>query len=126
MQTQPEHWRQLRVGQVGIEVTGDVEERFLDDVGGVETCSKPRVEAQFHHPPELVAIMVEDGRQRPAVTAAQPGNRVGRVAACLVFVGSHISYPRADQKAGPDNRILGSPEELSGSQRYLLAVCVDS
>ena len=90
----PGSWRQPRVGQVGIKGTGDVDDHLLDDVRRIESCPKARVQAQLHHAPAPVAIAVEERRPRVAVTAAQPRNRVGRVAGCLVVVGPHIPYPR--------------------------------
>ena len=84
VQSQPEQRRELGVGQVGVEVAGDVEERLLDDVRRVESGSEPRVQAQLDHPPEPVAVLLEELRQRPAVAAAEPLDRVVRVAGRLV------------------------------------------
>ena len=42
VQPEPEQWRELRVGQVGVEIARDVEERLLEDVGGIEPGPEPR------------------------------------------------------------------------------------
>ena len=42
VQPQPEQRGELRVGQVGVEVAGDVEERLLEDVRGVEPACAAR------------------------------------------------------------------------------------
>ena len=80
VQPQPEQRGELRVGQVGVEVAGDVEERLLEDVRRIEPASQPRVQAQLDHAPEPVAILVEERRQRLAVAAAEPSrsDRSGR------------------------------------------------
>ena len=83
VQPQPEQRGELRVGQVGVQVAGDVEERLLDDVRRVEPGPQPRVQAQLHHAPEPVAMLFEQHRQRPAVAAAELLDRVDRVAGCL-------------------------------------------
>ena len=94
VQPQPEQRGELRVGQVGVEVAGDVEERLLDDVRRVEAGSQPRVQAQLDHAPEPVAMLFEERRQRLAVAAAELLDRVGRVAGRLVHEGPHTLYPR--------------------------------
>ena len=83
MQPQPEQRGELGVGQVGVEVAGDVEERLLEDVRRVEPGPQPRVDAQLHHAPEPIAVLVEELRQRLAVAAAKPVDRVDRVAGSL-------------------------------------------
>src|SRR5262249_51263913 len=50
-------------------------------------------------------ILIEDGRERVRVTTPQTRDRVGRLARCLAFVGSHIPYPRAASKTGSKNPI---------------------
>ncbi len=55
---------------VGVEVVIDVEERLLEDVRRVESGPEPRVDAQFDHAPELVAVLGKELRQSPLVAAA--------------------------------------------------------
>ena len=43
MQARPGSWRQPRVGQVGIEGTGDVDDHLRDDVRRIESCSRALV-----------------------------------------------------------------------------------
>jgi len=102
VQAQPEQRGQLRVGQVGVEVAGDVEERLLEDIRCVEAGPDARVDAEFDHATEPIAVAIEQGRQRPAVAAAERPQRVGRIAEAVVHDGPHTLYPRAGQKAGPD------------------------
>ena len=106
VQPQPEQRGELGVGQVGVEVAGDVEERLLDDVRRVEPGPQPRVQPQLDHPPEPLAILVEERRQRLAVAAAEPLDRVSRFAGRLVHGGPHTLYPRTGEKAGPRNRLV--------------------
>ena len=119
VQPQPEQGGKLRVCQVGVEVAGDVEERLLDDIRCVEPGSKPRVEAQLHHVPEAVAMLVEERCQRLLVAAAELLDRVIRVARRLVSEGPHTLYPpvgNRDRKMG-----IGA---FSCSRRALNASCM--
>ena len=79
VQPQPEQGLELRVGQVRVEVAGDVEERLLEHVRGIEPGPKPRVHAQLDHPPEPIAMVVEQLRQRLGVAGAKPFDPVCRV-----------------------------------------------
>ena len=79
VQSQPEQRGELGVGQIGVKVAGDVEERLLDDIRRVETSAKPRVQAQLHHAPEPLAMLLEERRQRLAVAAAELLDQVVRV-----------------------------------------------
>ena len=59
-----------------------VEEGVLEHVGGVEPALEPRVHAQLDHPPQPVAVALEQVRQRLAVAAAEPLDElagVGRI-----------------------------------------------
>ena len=92
---------QLRVGQVGVQVAGDVEERLLEDVRGVEAGPDARVDAQLDHATEPIAVAIEQRRQRLAVAAAELLDRVDCVAGWVVHDSPHTPYPRAGRKAGP-------------------------
>jgi hypothetical protein len=63
---------------------GDVEEPTLDDIRGVEPGSDPRVQAQVHHAPEPLAMLVDERCRLAAVVAAEPleSDRSSRRASC--------------------------------------------
>ena len=100
VQPQPEQRWQLRVSQIGVQVAGDVDERLLEHIGGVDAGSEPRVDAQLDHATEPIAVAIEYRRQRPAAARAQPLDGVGRVAWSGFHESPHTPYPRAGQKSG--------------------------
>jgi hypothetical protein len=91
---------QLRVGQIGVQIAGDVEERLLEDVRGVEAGPDARVDAQLDHATEPITIAIEQGRQRPAVAAAELLDQVGCVAGRVLHDSPHTPYPRAERRSG--------------------------
>ena len=108
VQPHPEQRGELRVGQVGVQVACDVEERLLKDVRGVEPGPDARVDAEFDHAAEPIAVAIEKARQRLAVAGAEPIEQLRHRVGSLVHEGAHTSYLRAEAKAGPkDRRNLG-------------------
>lgn len=65
VQAEPEQRRELRAGQAGVEVAGDVQERLLEDVRRVDPGPEPGLEAQLHHAPEPVAVLAERAPPKP-------------------------------------------------------------
>jgi hypothetical protein len=101
VQAQPEQGRKLRVGQVRFKVTRNVEKRFLDDVRGVEAGPEAGVHAQFDHPPEPLAVPLEEGRQSPATVAAKRFEWVVGAIGRVVHDYPHTLYLRAGERARP-------------------------
>src|SRR5262249_22436967 len=81
-----------------IVLLGEVEERILDEVRPVEPGSKPGVQAQLHHAPEPLAMLVKERCQRRAVVAAELLDRDVRIAGRLGQEGFRTHYPRAGQQ----------------------------
>ena len=105
MQPQPEQRRDLRVGEVGVEVLGDVEEGLLDDIRGVEPGAEPGVETQLDHAAESIAVVVEERRQRLSVAAAERVDRVVRAGRRFVHRGPPTPIMRPGRKSGT-NRVI--------------------
>ena len=104
VQPHPEQRLQFRVGAIGLQVAGELEVGLLEDVRGVEAGTQPRVHAELDHPPQPVAIAIEQLAQRPAVAGTEPLDQPRCLARCLAHEAPHTSYPRAAAGAGPKNR----------------------
>ena len=65
VQPHPEQGLELGVGEVGLEVAGQLEVGLLKDVRGIEAGPEPRVHAELDHPPQPIAIGVEQLGEGP-------------------------------------------------------------
>jgi hypothetical protein len=87
---------------------------LLDDIRCVESGSRPRVEAQFHHAPEPVATLLEERSQRQAAAAAKLLDRFVRIVGRLILEGPHTLISARRPGSGTGKMESGSPRARSG------------
>ena len=103
-QPQPQEGRQLRALEVTVQPGGDVEERVLEHVGGVDPALKARIHAQLDHPAQPLPVTLEQVRQRLAVA---PRSRSTRWRVSLGSSGiTGPLYPLPAQRLDSDTNFL--------------------
>ena len=76
---EPDVERHGRVADVLVEPPHRVEVALLDHVGGVDAALEPGVEAQRHHPPQPVAVALEQLDDGGPVARGGAGDKVGHL-----------------------------------------------
>jgi hypothetical protein len=71
-QSQPEKHRQPGIAQVALHPLRHFQEAVLKHVERIDPTIKPRIHAQLDHPPQAVAVPLEQVGQRPAIPGSKP------------------------------------------------------
>ena len=118
-QSQPEKHRQLGVAQIALHPLRQVEEAVLKHVGGVDPTLKPRVHAQLDHPPQPVAVPLEQVGERPAIPGSEPLDQADGLARWIFYDVAHTLYWRTGAGSGQEK--WGSPRILSQISAFRIA-----
>ena len=89
-QPQPAEERLIRLLEVVLDPLERVDVRFLQHVGRRHAAGEPVVEPQLHHAPQLVAMLVEQLRERGLVAGSQASDERGNLG--IGFSG-HSRHP---------------------------------
>src|SRR5262249_3352919 len=115
---QPEEERHLRVAEIGGQLRGGVEVRFLEDVRWVHTALQTLVEANRHHAAKPVMVPLEQGLPGFGVAGGGTGQRLMQVALVVAAFHENSFMARA---AGPLPR--SRPRAVAAGRREF-ALCL--
>jgi hypothetical protein len=121
VQPQPEHRRKLRIGEVGIEVSGQIENGLLKHIRGVDPRAQPRIEAELHHARQPITVLFEERRERALAAVAELSAWITGVAARMVHKWLHTRNPRVRPEPRPkkwgQSRAARRRDRASGRRR---------
>jgi hypothetical protein len=83
---QPEEHRQAGIAQIAVHPLRQVEEAVLKDVGRINPAMQPGVHSELDHPPQAVAVLLEQLGQRAAIPGPEALEQLGGFTRWVVHV----------------------------------------
>ena len=109
--SQPEKHRHAGIAQIALHPLRQVEEAVLKHVGGIDPTLQPRVHAELDHPPQAVAVLLEQLGQRTAIPSPEPLEQADGFTRWVVPGLAHTLYPAG--RRGFGTRKMGTTSTLS-------------